>query len=121
MRVPRQAIRREGDRSYAAVLTRGGEGFRWQLLEVGLIGQIHAEILRGLEPGDRVIADPFQLPSPPAPSRTDVAFRTAAEWRAALAGLGFEVTVAPMGDGTPFANVLFVARRVASAQSPSAA
>jgi uncharacterized protein (DUF2062 family)/SAM-dependent methyltransferase len=53
--------------------------------------------------------------------RPRFAFRTAAEWRAALAELGFEVAVAPMGDGTPFANVLFVARRVASAQSPSAA
>jgi uncharacterized protein (DUF2062 family)/SAM-dependent methyltransferase len=53
--------------------------------------------------------------------RPRFAFRTAAEWRAALAELGFEVAVAPMGDGTPFANVLLVARRVAPAQSPSAA
>ncbi len=45
--------------------------------------------------------------------RPRFAFRTAAEWRAELAGLGFEVSVAPMGEGTPFANVLLVARRLA--------
>jgi uncharacterized protein (DUF2062 family)/SAM-dependent methyltransferase len=44
--------------------------------------------------------------------RPRFAFRTAAEWRAELADLGFEVSVAPMGEGTPFANVLLVARRL---------
>jgi len=43
--------------------------------------------------------------------RPAFAFRTAAEWQAELAGLGFDVSVAPMGEGTPFANVLLVARR----------
>ena len=43
--------------------------------------------------------------------RPRFAFRTAADWRAELASLGLEVTVAPMGEGTPFANVLLVARR----------
>jgi uncharacterized protein (DUF2062 family) len=43
--------------------------------------------------------------------RPRFAFRTAAEWQAELAGLGFDVSVAPMGEGTPFANVLLVARR----------
>lgn len=45
--------------------------------------------------------------------RPAFAFRTAAEWQAELAGLGFDVSVAPMGEGTPFANVLLVARRLA--------
>ena len=45
--------------------------------------------------------------------RPRFAFRTAAEWQAELADLGFDVSVAPMGDGTPFANVLLVARRLA--------
>jgi uncharacterized protein (DUF2062 family)/SAM-dependent methyltransferase len=53
--------------------------------------------------------------------RPRFAFRTAAEWRTALASLGFDVDVAPMGEGTPFANVLIVARRGASVQAPSAA
>ena len=49
--------------------------------------------------------------------RPQFAFRTAAEWQAELAGLGFEVSVAPMAKGTPFANVLLVARRLATSQS----
>jgi hypothetical protein len=49
--------------------------------------------------------------------RARFAFRTAAEWQALLAALGFEVSIAPMGDGTPFANVLLVARRLASGPS----
>jgi SAM-dependent methyltransferase len=44
--------------------------------------------------------------------RAQFAFRSAAEWQALLAELGFEVSVAPMGEGTPFANVLLVARRL---------
>jgi SAM-dependent methyltransferase len=52
--------------------------------------------------------------------RPQFAFRTAAEWQAELSGLGFDVSVAPMGDGTPFANVLLVARRVAMPQSATA-
>ena len=43
--------------------------------------------------------------------RPTFAFRTVAEWQAELAGLGFDVSAAPMGEGTPFANVLLVARR----------
>ena len=36
--------------------------------------------------------------------------RTLAEWRALLEGLGFRVRTEPMSHGTPFANVLCVAR-----------
>jgi len=43
--------------------------------------------------------------------RQTFAFRTAAEWRSTLADLGFDVEIAPMSKGTPFANVLLVARR----------
>ena len=46
--------------------------------------------------------------------------KTDAEWRAELASLGFEVSVAPMGEGTPFANVLLVARRLPVLQSTTA-
>jgi SAM-dependent methyltransferase len=44
--------------------------------------------------------------------RARFAFRSATEWQALLTELGFEVSVAPMGEGTPFANVLLVARRL---------
>lgn len=36
--------------------------------------------------------------------------RTVTEWRALLAGLGFEVDVQPMSQGTPFANTLLVCK-----------
>jgi 2-polyprenyl-3-methyl-5-hydroxy-6-metoxy-1,4-benzoquinol methylase len=36
--------------------------------------------------------------------------RTLAAWRAALAQLGFSVSTMPMNKGTPFANVLLIAR-----------
>ena len=36
--------------------------------------------------------------------------RPAAEWQALLESLGFRVETAPMSEGTPFANVLLVAR-----------
>jgi SAM-dependent methyltransferase len=38
--------------------------------------------------------------------------RSAARWTAELAGRGFAVDAEPMSQGTPFANVLFVARKV---------
>lgn len=38
-------------------------------------------------------------------------FRTADGWRQCLSELGFDVETEPMGDGTPFANVMFYARR----------
>ena len=38
-------------------------------------------------------------------------FRTASEWRTRLAEEGLAVDVRPMGGGTPFGNVLLIARR----------
>lgn len=39
-------------------------------------------------------------------------YRSAVHWTAELAGHGFAVSAEPMSEGTPFANVLFVARKV---------
>ena len=39
-------------------------------------------------------------------------YRSLVQWIAVLAGRGFAVSAEPMGEGTPFANVLFVARKV---------
>jgi len=50
--------------------------------------------------------------------------RAQAEWRACFARLGFDSDVRPMGEGTPFANVLFrltVAARHRAGQAPDAA
>ena len=52
--------------------------------------------------------------------RQRFAFRTGAEWQAELSARGFDVTLAPMSAGTPFANVLLVARRQATRQSTTA-
>lgn len=52
--------------------------------------------------------------------RQRFAFRTAAAWRAELTELGFAVSLAPMSEGTPFANVLLVATRVAPDQPSTA-
>jgi predicted TPR repeat methyltransferase len=38
--------------------------------------------------------------------------RSAARWTAELASRGLAVDAAPMSEGTPFANVLFAARKV---------
>jgi hypothetical protein len=38
-------------------------------------------------------------------------FRSAAEWKTLLEQAGLTVSVHAMSDGTPFANVLLVARR----------
>jgi hypothetical protein len=50
--------------------------------------------------------------------------RTQKEWRECFARLGFDSDVRPMGEGTPFANVLFrltVAPRHRPAQAADAA
>ncbi|MFT3784511.1 MAG: methyltransferase domain-containing protein [Nibricoccus sp.] len=44
-------------------------------------------------------------------SSRDFSFRTAAEWRKCLESLTLAVEVVPMGQGTPFGNVLFVATK----------
>jgi uncharacterized protein (DUF2062 family)/SAM-dependent methyltransferase len=49
--------------------------------------------------------------------RPRFAFRSAGEWQALIAGIGFEVAVAPMGEGTPFGNVMLVARRTDAARA----
>jgi len=41
--------------------------------------------------------------------------RTLHDWQQALTGLGFEVQTLPMNEGTPFANILLVARLPATA------
>jgi SAM-dependent methyltransferase len=44
--------------------------------------------------------------------RQQLRYRSAERWMAELAGRGFAVDAQPMSQGTPFANVLFVARKV---------
>ena len=43
--------------------------------------------------------------------RNRLHYRSALQWAGLLESLGFSVGMEPMSAGTPFANVLFVARR----------
>lgn len=47
--------------------------------------------------------------------RDSLHFRSLGEWVAALERIGLDVRVEPVSGGTPFANVLFVARKVSKA------
>ena len=53
---------------------------------------------------DALLRGSFALPP--------LCFRSAARWVAGLAQRGLAVETAPMSQGTPFANVLFAARKV---------
>lgn len=67
IRIPVGSLRWIADQPYAAKLT-SGNSFDWVEVELGKIGPLHAEVLSGLEPGDRVAANPMEL-SPPDPTR----------------------------------------------------
>jgi HlyD family secretion protein len=62
-RVPVRAIRWLDGAPYVALPTPEG-GHAWRRLELGLTSPIHAEVRAGLEPGERVLADPESLPRP---------------------------------------------------------
>jgi multidrug resistance efflux pump len=81
-RIPLEAIRWIGEQGYAAVQdsTPGPDGkpsFKWRRIQLGMSDTRYAEVLSGLEAGDRVIARPRSLdppaPEPVRPSPTNVA------------------------------------------------
>ncbi len=61
-RIPLRAIRWQDGNAFAALPS--GPKVQWQRLKLGILNPSHAEVLSGLEPGDRVIADPENLPPP---------------------------------------------------------
>jgi HlyD family secretion protein len=72
-RVPIDAIRWSADRPYVAVHDRGREAagqepWKWREIEVGLSDPDFIEVVKGLNPGDRIVAQPANLPAP-APER----------------------------------------------------
>jgi multidrug resistance efflux pump len=72
-RVPLQAIRWLDGEAYAAI--PGKRGPRWKKLELGLLNPTYAEVITGLEPGDRVVQNPEALPDPEV-GRLDSAARS---------------------------------------------
>jgi hypothetical protein len=82
-RVPLDAIRWVGERSFVAVHDRardqdGQQSWRWQEIEIGLSDPDHAEVLKGLQPGDRVVARPANLPAPARENPKDAALEAVA-------------------------------------------
>ncbi len=62
-RIPLEAVRWVGDRSYAATLvSTTGEDWEWRPIALGVTDADFAEVVRGLEPGERVIAHSEALP-----------------------------------------------------------
>jgi HlyD family secretion protein len=65
-RVPLRAVRWEGEQAYVAFAAPGSSRAEWQWrpVSLGLSDQEHAQVIAGLHPGDRVLADPATLPAP---------------------------------------------------------
>jgi len=65
-RVPVEAVRWVRDRAYVAVAARLRDGTRWDWRPVtlGLLNESYAEVVQGLEPGEKVVARPDLLPEP---------------------------------------------------------
>ena len=68
-RVPLQAIRWVNRKPYVAVATEGkagsnGVGWQWRDLTIGQSDPNYAEVVQGLEPGEKVLSRPDQLPEP---------------------------------------------------------
>jgi HlyD family secretion protein len=64
-RIPLEAIRWVDDRAFAATVsnTASGQNWQWRPLALGVTDATFAEVVRGLEPGDRVIAHSESLPA----------------------------------------------------------
>ncbi|MFO0907363.1 MAG: HlyD family efflux transporter periplasmic adaptor subunit [Isosphaeraceae bacterium] len=68
-RVPLTALRWVENQPFAAVARSSGEGasgpsWSWRPVELGQNDPEFAEVVSGLAPGDRVVAEPDQLPAP---------------------------------------------------------
>jgi len=65
-RVPVESVRWERGRPFVAVAAKQGQDTKWDWREigVGLINESYAEVLKGLQPGEKVVAKPDALPAP---------------------------------------------------------
>ncbi|WP_205678631.1 efflux RND transporter periplasmic adaptor subunit [Aquisphaera insulae] len=75
-RIPLTAVRKIGDRHFAAVHQQGSPGrdrpWEWQRIELGASDPDYVEVVSGLKQGDRVVANPKDLPAPvPSPVGPD--------------------------------------------------
>jgi HlyD family secretion protein len=81
-RVPLEAIRWVHERGYVALYdassTNPKQKWRWKEVHLGISDLHYAEVLSGLEPGDRLVASPREL-DPPTPEPLKPAPTTVAE------------------------------------------
>ncbi len=70
-RVPVQAVRWAGGRSFVAVGARINDETKWDWREVtlGLMNPTFAQVVKGLTPGEKVVATPEKLTPAPDPNR----------------------------------------------------
>jgi hypothetical protein len=83
-RVPLEAIRWAGEQPYVAMAADSEDGIEWEWrpIAVGATDMNYAEVTRGLDPGDRVIAQCESLPKPaPDPAQTEAVMDLAMEKR----------------------------------------
>lgn len=67
-RVPLRAIHWVGDQAYSALAkksTAETTQWEWKPVTLGAADSTYVEVVSGLEPGDRVSANPKTLPPPP--------------------------------------------------------
>jgi multidrug resistance efflux pump len=68
-RVPIDSLRWIGDQAFVAIrspITDDSDprGWSWKRVRLGLFDAVHAEVLDGVKVGDRVVANPINLPAP---------------------------------------------------------
>ncbi len=64
VRIPVEAVRWVGMKTYAAITPDRGITWSWQPLKLGLVNENYAEVLKGLKSGDNVIAVPDKFTNP---------------------------------------------------------
>ena len=65
-RIPLEAIRWIGGRTFAAlaITATTGPPWQWKPIALGVSDTLFAEVVSGLEPGDQVVVDSESLPAP---------------------------------------------------------
>ncbi len=82
-RVPVESIRWIGERPFVALHAAGSDdsSWTWKPIQVGMSDAVYAEVVSGLQVGDRVVADPSKLPAPDASTPSQAAEQVASSAR----------------------------------------
>jgi multidrug resistance efflux pump len=87
-RIPLESVRWVGDQTFVALATCDGTDidWHWQPVELGVSDAAFAEVVSGLEAGERVVAHSDILPAPGGPGHSPSSGRAHARCTAASAG-----------------------------------